>query len=98
MMSRKKSRGVLCFRGGQDEGDVRGWDSVDGEKARKETELFKLMMEDFEKKLGRLMMSSERERQLMDQCRPSEREHGLKRGKQKAGYFEPRGGKTTDHG
>lgn len=66
MMSRKKSRGVLCFRGGQDEGDVRRLDSVDGEKERKETELFKLMMEDFEKKLGRLMMSSERERQLMD--------------------------------
>lgn len=41
-------------------------DSVDGEKARKETELFKSMMEDFEKKLGRLMMSSDRERQLMD--------------------------------
>lgn len=66
MMSRKKARGVLCFRGGQDEGDVRGLDSVDGEKARKETELFKSMMEDFEKKLGRLMMSSDRERQLMD--------------------------------
>lgn len=66
MMSRKKTRGVLCFRGGQDEGDGGGLDSVDGEKARKETELFKSMMEDFEKKLGRLMMSSDRERQLMD--------------------------------
>lgn len=66
MMSRKKTRGVLCFRGGQDEGDRGGLDSVDGEKARKETELFKSMMEDFEKKLGRLMMSSDRERQLMD--------------------------------
>lgn len=65
MMSRKKTRGVLCFRGGQDEGDGGGLDSVDGEKARKETELFKSMMEDFEKKLGRLMMSSDRERQLM---------------------------------
>lgn len=66
MMSRKKTRGVLCFRGGQDEGDGGGLDSVDGEKARKETELFKSMMDDFEKKLGRLMMSSDRERQLMD--------------------------------
>lgn len=66
MMSRKKTRGVLCFRGGQDEGDGGGLDSVDGEKARKETELFKSMMEDFVKKLGRLMMSSDRERQLMD--------------------------------
>lgn len=66
MMSRKKTRGVLCFRGGQDEGDGGGLDSVDVEKARKETELFKSMMEDFEKKLGRLMMSSDRERQLMD--------------------------------
>lgn len=66
MMSRKKTRGVLCFRGGQDEGDGGGLDYVDGEKARKETELFKSMMEDFEKKLGRLMMSSDRERQLMD--------------------------------
>lgn len=70
-MSRRKGRGVLCFRGGQDEGDGRDADVVAGEYTRRETELLKSMMAQFEGKLDRLMMSSDRERQLTDLIRDS---------------------------
>lgn len=70
-MSRRKGRGVLCFRGGQDEGDGRDADVVAGENTRRETELLKSMMAQFEGKLDLLMMSSDRERQLTDLIRDS---------------------------